>query len=640
MRLGIPLALIISVPAAAAHGANPADGTLSVDNPTITYNAGPFAVPNASLSQDAEHPQCLEPIEPCDDFALTVDVPVGYAATHPFALITMAAKWAINNDAFNLYVLDADGNVIALSISANDPNSVSWPAVAGNYTVRMVPSNVAGDLVTASIMLVPDPVSPATGTDPGFLALAPPAGLGDNTNGEMNVGFNSKSGRVLTLGFTQTLRTTFADNVQTQDDATWEDVSEPNTQLNSNDPILAADRETGRMFISQLQGGTPGESIFYYTDDDGDSWTFSPLTLSGGPDHQTVGSGPYSATGSAGPTGDYPHAVYYCSQAVAAAFCIRSDDGGATFGLPVPIKNDVDCDGFLGAIHGHVKIAPDGTVYVPDRNCGGQQALIVSEDSGDSFTEKRLPATATAGEGDPSIAIASDGTGYFCYLAADSHVHVAVTHDKGDTWINDRDIGYAAGVVHAVFPEAVAGDPDRAACAFLGTNDPGPYQSTSFQGIWFPYIAMTYDGGNTWHTVNATPADPVQGTGGICLAGTTCIENRNLLDFNEITLDNQGRVLFAFDDGCTDDCILPPYTPNQVCLGSVCLNGTAKTTILRQASGRTLYAAFDPPDAGPSPTPTPVASSGSRFGGALGWLTLLPLFGASALKRWRRSARG
>jgi hypothetical protein len=181
----------------------------------------------------------------------------------------------------------------------------------------------------------------------------------------------------------------------------------------------------------------------------------------------------------------------------------------------------------------------------------------------------------------------------------------------------------------------VAGDPNRAACAFLGTDTLGPYQSTSFQGIWFPFIAMTYDGGNTWHTANATPGDPVQGTGGICLAGTTCIENRNLLDFNEITLDQKGHVLFGYDDGCLDDCLLPPYKPTQVCLGSVCLNATAKTTILRQASGRTLFAAFDPvePPVVPPPPTTGTTGSSSRFGGALELASLLSLLGFALARR-------
>ncbi len=638
-RISVLAAVLILASVAPAQAAVPEAGTLSPENPALTYASGPFAGTNPTLQQDPNNPGCLLPVNQCDDFALRLD---DYPGKHPRDLIHVVTQWPVNQSAYYLYLLDSSGAVIASAISDADPNGLSVPAVPGNYTVRIVPSVTAGDLLTTVVSLVPDQTAPATGSAPSYVALAPPDGLGDNTGGEMNIGFNPATGRVMTLGFTQTLRTTFA----ADGSATWEDVSEPNTQTNTNDPILFTDQATGRTFVSQLQGGTPGQSIFYYTDNDGDSWTLSPSTMDGGIDHQTVGGGPYSATGSAGPVGSYPNAVYYCSQSVAVAFCIRSDDGGATFGVPTVTKAASDCDGFLGGIHGHVKVAPDGTVYVPDRNCGGKQALLRSEDSGDSFVVKTVPVTS--GANDPSLAIASDGTGYFCYLSTDSHVHAIVTHDKGNTWVNDRDIGYAAGVVHAVFPVAMAGDPDRAACAFLGTaTQEGNYQSTSFQGIWHPYVAMTYDGGNTWHTTNVTPGDPVQGTGGICLGGTTCIENRNLLDFNDATVDDRGRVLFGFDDGCTGDCLLPPHTPTQVCLPPIpCLNTVAKTSIIRQSGGRTLFAAFDPPAAPAppvTPPPPPVVSgpgnqpSGSGLLlGALGLYLLLPLLvlGLTRLRRF------
>ena len=48
-----------------------------------------------------------------------------------------------------------------------------------------------------------------------------------------------------------------------------------------------------------------------------------------------------------------------------------------TFGPAVPIYTD-QC----GGLHGHVKVAPDGTVYVPNRGCGGTQGGVVSEDNG------------------------------------------------------------------------------------------------------------------------------------------------------------------------------------------------------------------------------------------------------------------
>ena len=74
--------------------------------------------------------------------------------------------------------------------------------------------------------------------------------------------------------------------------------------------------------------------------------------------------GPYPAD-SLIPHPAYPNAVYYCSQDIALVFCSRSDDGGLTFGAGVPIYTLADCQG----LHGHVKIAPNGTVYVPVAGC-------------------------------------------------------------------------------------------------------------------------------------------------------------------------------------------------------------------------------------------------------------------------------
>jgi hypothetical protein len=156
---------------------------------------------------------------------------------------------------------------------------------------------------------------------------------------------------------------------------------------------------------------------------------------------------------------------------------------------------------------------------------------------------------------------------------------VAVSKDRGETWINDTDVGAAAGLVATRFPAAIAGDPDRAACAFLGTTTEGPSESLAFEGVWYPYIATTYDGGLTWELVNVSPTDPVQGYGGVGPSGT----NRNLLDFNDLEVDERGRVLFAYSDGCVGGCVLDPSANSFA----------AKGTLVRQTGGRTLLSEFD-----------------------------------------------
>ncbi|GIS29604.1 MAG: hypothetical protein Ct9H90mP1_3320 [Methanobacteriota archaeon] len=59
-----------------------------------------------------------------------------------------------------------------------------------------------------------------------------------------------------------------------------------------------------------------------------------------------------------------------------------------------------------------------------------------------------------------------------------------------------------------------------------------------------------------FHTVRAS-ADPVQ-IGSICLNSGDCRDiggsNRNLLDFNDLHIDREGRVYIPFADGCFGEC--------------------------------------------------------------------------------------
>ena len=111
---------------------------------------------------------------------------------------------------------------------------------------------------------------------------------------------------------------------------------------------------------------------------------------------------------------------------------------------------------------------------------------------------------------------------------------------------------HSHGIINAAEIEAVGGSSLRAAVGFLGTNVPGDYQALAFPGKWYAFIATTYDGGVTWTTVNATPNDPVQSMTGVWQQGGGA-QDRNLLDFNEITVDDKGHVLYGYSDGCVTD---------------------------------------------------------------------------------------
>ena len=570
-----------------AAASNPAEGTVSDTSTQVTWSGGPFVTPNATATALGA-PDCTLPMS-CDDFTLHVSTPAGYDTGHA---LKIDVAWPNTAADFDVYVLDAAGNTVATSASSANPEEVVVPPTTGTYTVRVVPFAPLGDSYTAKAVLTdqPAPPAPGTATPPGFTTYPAPSTLNDADNsGEPSIGTNWQTGSTMYQSSLSTYHVTFDDST-TPATAHWTDVSANAANgcvvgsTLSLDPILFTDHTTGRTFESQLTGA---DSATCYTDDDGATW--NPSTGGGipsGADHQTVGGGAYSPQGIGSlPTSTYPHAVYYCSQDIATAFCAASHDGGTTFGPGVPTYSLLDC----GGLHGHVKVAPDGTAYLPNKACGNNAAVVVSQDGGTTWTVNKVPGTSPS-DADPSVGVGANGTVYLGSVGSDGRPSVAVSHDQGTTWSTPQVVGGEFGIKNAVFPAMVAGDDDRATLAFLGTPTGGNYQdATNFKGVWHLYLATTYDGGKTWVTSDATPGDPVQ-RGSICTGGTTCGSDRNLLDFIDVTTDKQGRVEAAFADGCINTCV----TDTSETSGAGPADAQAAyATIARQSSGLGLFSAYD-----------------------------------------------
>jgi hypothetical protein len=404
---------------------------------------------------------------------------------------------------------------------------------------------------------------------PTFANFAAPAPLGQDA-GEPSIGVNRQTGNVMYQAGLETLRVSgFSSSTGT---ASWTSVGSTITSAVTLDPILFTDHSTGRTFVSQLSADC---SLLAFSDNDGATWTQNPVGcgLAAGADHQTVGGGPF-APGASG-TG-YSHSVYYCAQAIATAQCSLSLTGGLTFNPAVPIYTALQC----GGLHGHVKVAPDGTAYVPNADCNGKSAVVASTDNGTTWAVRPVPDSSTQDESDPSLGIGAGGTVYFGYASGTGHPMAAVSHDRGRTWTTSVDVGTAFGIQNTQFPSVVAGDDNRAAFAFLGTPTGGDDQKASFNGVWHLYVAATYDGGATWTTVDATPSDPVQ-KGCIWLGGGSN-QCRNLLDFMDVTVDQIGRIVVGYADGCTG-----------ACASGGASNWASRATIARQSGGTGLFAAFD-----------------------------------------------
>jgi len=69
--------------------------------------------------------------------------------------------------------------------------------------------------------------------------------------------------------------------------------------------------------------------------------------------------------------------------------------------------------------------------------------------------------------------------------------------------------------------------------------------------------------------------------GQICTNGTTCSAGRNLLDFNDITVDKTGHALIGYSDGCTAACVTSTKVSDN--------KQTSAGVIGRQISGPLLF---------------------------------------------------
>jgi hypothetical protein len=628
--------------------AAPVSGTLSPSGAAVTWNGS--ATGGASVNEST----CVDGVN-CDTFTLILSgTPSDWSGQHAHIRITWPEdpSGSIDYDLFVHKGSTTSGPLVGSSATTGPTPEVvdldpTDPAIGtGTFTVHVVyftgsnlfqysgsatsVANASGGGGTPTPTPTPGPSIPP-GT-PRFFTYMSPQGVADSagepsigsnwtkettfTNHNVNGSTNSipNGGSTLYFGgfLPSLLKVTFSD-CSSPAGVTWDQkpLLSASTPRAAGDPILFTDHATGRTFVAQLEGLTPAGATIDITDDDGDTFIPSDGVVPSDVDHETLGGGPYHSPLPNGVNPIYPNAVYYASQSVAEARCLRSDTGGLLFSQgSLPMFTAATCDG----LHGHVKVspatAPDaGTVYVPDKGCGtvpllngGNAAVAFSEDNGITWTVSEVPDGSAEGEWDPSVGIASDGTIYLGYQDINGHAKIAKGHhtDGGGlpgmgsiTWSPSVDVGALVGVNNITFPAVVAGDPDRASFAFFGTTTADclnctPVQDHTggsnddpslFTGVWYLYIATTVDGGQTWATQNVTPNDPIQ-RGPIC-GGSTC---RNLLDFFDATIDKEGRVLVGYDDGCV----------SANCIGGGNNDYTSKAAIARQTGGKRMFHVFDP----------------------------------------------
>jgi hypothetical protein len=674
--------------AGTTHAANPTSGSISATTATpVTWMGNLTGTPPAANGE----PTCVDtvnnPTPPhtgnCDWYTLTVN---GNPSDWVGKRIRLKFTWTLVSTDYDMVVRkesngvagpQGDGAMPPATLdtfidssargTSTDEEVVLSPAETGtgDYYVRAIyfAPNAADQYNASATVFSPISTAPTIScATPTFDNYQPPVGYPRrDSSGEPSVGVNWNTGNVLSMSRLHPNRTTFNDATSPADPNTTKWFSASSAAIVTGlDPILFTDPVTGRTIAGELQGAA-GITNGVISDDD--LTTITQTFQTGGPtqgvDHQTIGGGPPKKLVDANgnpfrqPTGSYPHLFYYASQQTAYASVATSFDGGITYQPAVPAYTLAQCTN----LHGHIKVAGDGTVYLPNRSCGSKAAVVVSENNGLNWSIRAIPPSS-AGNSDPSVGIGSGGKIYVGYTAVNNHPKIAVSDDRGLSWHDDTDLStmVTPNLTASVFPQVVAGDNNRAAFFFIATSSTNPLDPVgndnggagpNFAGTWYPYIATTCDGGKTWTVVRADndPLHPGVNNpaqqGVVCTQGTTCPagppDTRNLLDFNEVAVDARGRIVAVYADGCNFDHPCIGINDNS---GTRNQNqGVARLTLIRQRGGSRLFSEFDA--GSPSAPFAPfVEVKASKQGNALLWGT--PDDRGSSILRYRiyRGAKG
>ena len=355
---------------------------------------------------------------------------------------------------------------------------------------------------------------------------------------------------------------------------TWVNTADGTQAFFTNDPYGWVDPITDRVFNVHMMG--LWTTWIGWTDNDGQSWEANPHD-SGAPvnDHIKLGSGPWTdegyGIGGGVSSGIYETAVYFCYNKLAYISCYTSFDGGASFEVGGDLVGIATAN---GGLHGAITSAPDGTVYLPPRVA--TPSIIFSKDNGLTWEERTMgqdvgtPNPRKNGE----VATDTDSNAYNVWVGEDQGVYMSTSIDSGETWEQTSVRVSPVEVISATFPHTSAGDPGRIAITYLGSENASALGQPDLDGnpwngnahytpsnvthyLYVTYSLNALDEDPIFHTQRIS-ADPVQ-VGSICLNSGDCRtddggSNRNLLDFNDLHIDLEGRVYIGFADGCTGTC--------------------------------------------------------------------------------------
>lgn len=415
---------------------------------------------------------------------------------------------------------------------------------------------------------------------------------------------------------------------------TWTKVTTPGNQTAPTTDVDVVAMPTGRILTSELDFAGIN-FITHYSDDQGKTWTESQGTTYADTDRQWFAVGPKDAT-----TGK-PRVYLLFHNLLSGIlqhnmFVSTSVDGGATFGVPVPVATppqqdylDLQCADSGGPSNIFVN-QKTGQVYVvfgtrssPAGGCTAQPVEInVVAANRVWVVTAAAKDTATPGAWSPSLAVddtaagkitgmqlaygANDDAGNV-YVAYPESVHdypdynggaIKVVHSTGDvkTWSKPIVIEPAGGVGN-ILPHIVAGDAGKIGLAYF---------HGAAGNVWYSETAQVLDAlSATPHVTHTRLSNVVveKGTAselmGACMQGTTATLNgfacSRSTDVNGIAVDNCGGLVVTYPAQASGSPDVT-YASQQVG-GTRLRSGVCGQSV---AAPKVVQPAAQPPASGPS----------------------------------------
>ena len=241
--------------------------------------------------------------------------------------------------------------------------------------------------------------------------------------------------------------------------------------------------------------------------------------------------------------------LWYRTVAPAITQVQRSDDGGFSYGPAVSAGTTTQ----VGNLDVH---QTTGVVYAGT----SQGTVAVGVPAGPglppvSYSVKNVASdpngvahlffvTKVADDGTPN------GTAYVCY-SNDSQILMKHSTDLGVTWSDAVQVNKPGTTASNVFPWMETG-PVPGSVGVVWYGAPGPNDDTAEWKVYYAYSANASSAAPTFRIAEVTEPEHIIHASNISEGGLTGANNRNLIDYFQVSFDPNGAAVIAYTDDHND----------------------------------------------------------------------------------------